>query len=114
MESIRFEKALLDTLLTVDTVARPRHGLQAGRRDDAATRLADPVGAGFDALERVVDVAPQLALAAGQGQHELPVVGVVRPIDEIVGALVAGARADVEIPLVGGEVLLPLLRELAG
>ena len=78
----------LDQTLAVDAVAREGQRLEALVGDGLAAALAVAEGALVDLLQRGHDVAQQPPVAVAQLEEELPVVGGIRLVAEILDRVV--------------------------
>src|SRR5690349_20780395 len=71
------EETLLEQLLRLDAVLRPRNRLEPRLADLLTGVQAEAVGAGLQPLDGEVDLVHELALAVGDREGELAGVGVV-------------------------------------
>src|ERR1044071_8663564 len=91
------EHPALDELLAVDAEARPGHRLQTLGVDRAAAVAAPAVGPLVQTPEGVLDLEQPLPLTVREREHQLPVVVIVRAVDDVLGAVVRRLLAGADV-----------------
>src|SRR5271157_770844 len=89
----RSEQALLLLLLTLNTVARPRHRFEALRLDFLLASHAEAVRPVSDTIERVVDELEDAPIVAALEEQKLLGVCVEGLVCRILGSLLIGLAA---------------------